>query len=385
MSESSSAPRYAPGVLDERDLERIRGEADRATSRPCSSGLRPDGKLAEPLTQFSDDELAAVFPQLGDDELLASWPSSTGRDVDAALPAARRDLIGLSDRELAERGRHVDEAKRGAINAEANRRRLLAEVFPDGWLAADLSNVGNDVLGWAIRYARAEDVERIADELDRRYPPAQVPDTFHGAHTIEGRLADRAATAEAFGDVPDPDEWGHLADDHDPYAGMSATERWIAERTDAAEEQRTARTPASRSAKCIESTSTPCGWTPRTSCADTCSTARPRRQASPPSACGRGRRTSPTPEPRMISKRGGKTIRRLPLQSTQTRSPAYSAKPQKPLGSRAMRSRTSPRGRWCRCRAAEYVRMVNAGADAGRDHAPITSCPYGKGDPRQGW
>jgi hypothetical protein len=242
MSDEQLGAAMRPGVLDQRDLDRIRGQADRRDEQALLGRLRPDGKLAEPLTQFSDDELAAAFGHLGDDELLRVMSELDRRDVDAALPAARRDLIGLSDRELAERGRHVDAAERGAINAEAHRRRLLAEVFPDGRLAADLSNVGDDALGWALRYARAEDVERIADELDRRYPPAEVPDTFHGAHTIEGQLADRATTAEAFSDVPDPDEWGHLADDYDPYAGMSATERWIAEREDAAEAQRTAYT-----------------------------------------------------------------------------------------------------------------------------------------------
>jgi ribosome modulation factor len=33
----------------------------------------------------------------------------------------------------------------------------------------------------------------------------------------------------------------------------------------------------------------------------------------------------------------------------------------------------------------EYVRIINAGADAGRARAPISACPYGKGDPRQSW
>ncbi|QKW54680.1 phage capsid protein [Streptomyces buecherae] len=228
-------------ALDRRDRDRMRSEADRRDEAELLDRLRPDGRLAEPLTQFSDDELAAAFPHLGDDELLRVVAELDRRDVDAALPAARRDLIGLSDRELAARARNADEAERAEIAAEANRRRLLAEVFPGGQLAADLPTIGDDVLGWAIRYATPEDVERIADELDRRYPPAPLPEAA-GAHTIEGQLADRAAIDEALAPAAEPDDWGSLALDHDPYAGMTAAERWVAEREDAAAAQRTAYT-----------------------------------------------------------------------------------------------------------------------------------------------
>ncbi|MGC9541595.1 phage minor capsid protein [Streptomyces sp. UG1] len=229
-----------PGVLDQRDLDRIEAEADQRDEAELLSRLRPDGtRLAEPLTQFSDDELARAFPHLGDDELLRVMAELDRRDVDAALPAARRDLIGLSDRELAARARNVDEAERVEIAAEANRRRLLAKVFPDGRLAEDLSTVGDDVLGWAIRYATPEDVERIADELDRRYPPAPLPEAV-GAHTVEGQLADRAAINEALAPAEEPDAWNGLSVDW--YAGMSATERWIAEREYADLQMRTAYT-----------------------------------------------------------------------------------------------------------------------------------------------
>ncbi|WP_432110793.1 phage minor capsid protein [Streptomyces sp. YPW6] len=230
-----------PGVLDQRDLDRIRGEADQRDEAELLARLRPDGRLAEPLTQFSDDELARAFPHLGDDELLRVMAELDRRDVDATLPTARRDLIGLSDRELAARARHVDEAERSEIAAESNRRRLLAAVFPDGRLAEDLTGFGDDVLGWAIRYACPEDVERIADELDRRYPPAPLPEAA-GAHTVEGQLADRAAIDEALAPAEGPDEWGSLALDDDRYAGMTAAERWIAEREYEAEQQRTAYT-----------------------------------------------------------------------------------------------------------------------------------------------
>jgi hypothetical protein len=241
MGDEQLGAAIRPGVLDQRDLDRIRAESDRRDEAELLARLRPDGQLAEPLSQFSDDELAAAFPHLGDDELLHVMAELDRRDVDAALPAARRDLIGLSERELAERARHVNDAERAEIAAEANRRRLLAEVFPDGRLAEDLSPLGDDVLGWAIRYARPEEAERIADEFDRRYPPTPLPEAA-GAHTVEGQLADRAAIDEALAPAESPDEWGSLALDEDPYAGMTATERWIAEREYDAEQQRTAYT-----------------------------------------------------------------------------------------------------------------------------------------------
>ncbi|MEU3613126.1 phage minor capsid protein [Streptomyces sp. NPDC006872] len=241
MGDEQLGAAIRPGVLDQRDLDRIRAESDRRDEAELLARLRPAGRLAEPLTQFSDDELAAVFAHLGDDELLRVMAELDRRDVDAALPAARRDLIGLSERELAERARHVDDTERAEIAAEANRRRLLAEVFPDGRLAEDLSQLGDDVLGWAIRYARPEDAERIADEFDRRYPPPPLPEAA-GAHTVEGQLADRAAIDEALAPAESPDDWGALALDEDPYAGMTATERWIAEREYQAEQQRTAYT-----------------------------------------------------------------------------------------------------------------------------------------------
>lgn len=230
-----------PGVLDQRDLDRIRNETDRRDEHELLDRVRPEGKLAGNLTQFSDDELAGALGHLRDDEVLRVAAELDRRDVDAALPAARRDLISMSDQDLAARARHVDDTERAAVNAEARRRRLLADTFPGGRLAQDLTALGDDVLGWAIRYANPGDAVRIADEFDRRYPPAPAP-AAHGAHTVAGQLADRAALDETLAPAASPDEWGHLALDADPYAGMTATERWIAEREYEAASQRTAYT-----------------------------------------------------------------------------------------------------------------------------------------------
>ncbi|MEF3114494.1 phage minor capsid protein [Streptomyces chrestomyceticus] len=241
MSDEQLAVAHGSGHLDERDERRIGAEADRRDEHDLLAQVRPHGRLADDLTEFGDDDLARVLPHLGDVEVLRVAAEMDRRDVAASLPGARRDLIGLSDAQLAARARQADAGELAALAAEADRRDLLRTVFPGGTLAADLSALGDDVLGWALRYGRERDVERIADELDRRYPPAPTTEA-HGAHTVAGQLADRAALDEALAPAAGPDDWAHLALDDDRYAGMSATERWIAEREDAAAAQRTAYT-----------------------------------------------------------------------------------------------------------------------------------------------
>ncbi|GGZ96616.1 hypothetical protein GCM10010329_17290 [Streptomyces spiroverticillatus] len=238
MTDEQLGAAIRPGVLDERDLDRIGSESDRRDEAELLARIRPGGRLADDLVPFSDDELARAAGHLGDDDMLRVMGEMDRRDIDAALPAARRDLIGLSEQELATRARHV-EGDRAAIGAEIHRRRLLADVFPGGRLAADLSAVGDDVLGWAVRYARPDDAARIADELDARYPPAPLPSAA-GARTVEGQLADRAAVDAALEPAAKPDAWNGLSVDW--YAGMSDTERWIAEREYADMQQRTAYT-----------------------------------------------------------------------------------------------------------------------------------------------
>ncbi|MER5783746.1 phage minor capsid protein [Streptomyces mobaraensis] len=241
MGDEQLAVAHGSGHLDDRDERRIGAEADRRDEHDLLARVRPHGRLADDLTEFGDDDLARVLPHLGDDDVLRVAAEMDRRDVAAALPGARRDLVGLSDAQLAARTRTADAAELRALAAEADRRDLLRSVFPGGHLAADLSALGDDVLGWALRYGRERDVERIADDLDRRYPPAS-PAEAHGAHTVAGQLADRAALDEALAPAAGPDDWAHLALDDDRYAGLSAAERWVAEREDAAAAQRTAYT-----------------------------------------------------------------------------------------------------------------------------------------------
>ncbi|MGW7413424.1 phage minor capsid protein [Streptomyces sp. NPDC054863] len=227
-----------PGVLDGRDLDRIRAEGDRRDEQALLDRVRPQGRLVDDLTPFSDDELARISARLGDEDMLRVMAEMDRRDVDAAMPGIRRDLVGMSEQELAQRARNV-EGDQTAIGAEVHRRRLLAELFPGGRLAADLSALGDDVIVWGVRYAAPDDAARIAAVIDRRYP-APPPPASNGA-TVADTLANRAALDNALRPVrlddpppADPDEWGAYGRDiekgPDGTAHMSATERWAYEK-----------------------------------------------------------------------------------------------------------------------------------------------------------
>ncbi|MEV0413947.1 phage minor capsid protein [Streptomyces sp. NPDC050448] len=238
MTDEQLGAAIRPGVLDQRDLDRIRGEAKRRDDQVLLDRIRPQGQLVENLSQFSDDELAAVAVHLGDDDMLRIMGEMDRRDIDAAMPGIRPDFVGMSERDLAARARSVPE-DRAAIGAEFHRRAALENLLPAGRLAADLSALGDDLLVWGVRYASPEDAARIAAEIDRRYP-APPPPAPAGARVAD-TLATRAALDEAMqpvrlDDAPpaDPDEWGAYGRDlekgPDGTEHMSAVERWAYER-----------------------------------------------------------------------------------------------------------------------------------------------------------
>lgn len=160
------------------------------------------------------------------------------RDIDAAMPGIRRDLVGMSERDLATRARHVPE-DRAAIGAEIHRRAALEILLPAGNLAADLSALGDDLLVWGVRYVSPEDAARIAAEIDRRYPvpPPPAPAGARVADTLATRAALDENVQPLRLDDPapaDPDEWGAYGRDlergPDGTEHMSAAERWAYER-----------------------------------------------------------------------------------------------------------------------------------------------------------
>ncbi|MDX3831383.1 phage minor capsid protein [Streptomyces europaeiscabiei] len=242
MSDEQLGAAMRSGALDARDFARVEAEADRRDHIALMDRVRPGGQLTNDLTGFSDDELGRALRDVPSADALRIAAEMDRRDLDAGLPGIDRTLVGMSDEQLGMRAAQASGEDLARIAAEAERRQLLATVFPSGQLAADLSAVGDEVLGWAMRYADAEQAARIAAELDRRYPPEPLPSAA-GAHTVAGQLADRAALDEALGPLSAVDDWARLADElPDPYAGMTATERWIAEREAAQEAARSAYT-----------------------------------------------------------------------------------------------------------------------------------------------
>ncbi|MGW3442183.1 phage minor capsid protein [Streptomyces sp. NPDC001076] len=230
MSDQQLGAAMRSGALDERDFARVQQEADRRDQVALMDRIRPLGRLIDDLTGFSDTELGRALRDLDPAQALRVAAEMDRRDLDAGLPDVDRALVGMSDEQLGARAAHVTGEDLAAVAAEADRRELLATVFPGGTLASDLSGIGDDVLGWAMRYADETSAARIAAEMDRRYPPEPLP-AAAGAHTVEGQLADRAALDEALSPLGPIDDWSHLVDDlPDPYAGMTSTERWIAER-----------------------------------------------------------------------------------------------------------------------------------------------------------
>lgn len=242
MSDEQLGAAMRSGALDAPAFARVEAEADRRDHAALMDRVRPGGRLTDDLTGFSNDELGRALRDVPSADALRIAAEMDRRDIDAGLPGIDRTLVGMSDEQLGMRAAQASGEDLARIAAEADRRQLLAEVFPGGQLAADLSTVGDEVLGWAMRYADADQAARIAAEIDRRYPPEPLPPAA-GAHTVAGQLADRAALDEALGPLGAVDDWAHLADElPDPYAGMTATERWIAEREAAQEAARGAYT-----------------------------------------------------------------------------------------------------------------------------------------------
>ncbi|MFD7738407.1 phage minor capsid protein [Streptomyces sp. MJM8645] len=229
MSDEQLGAALRHGSLDKRDRAKIEAETNRRDEQALLDRVRPGGRMAD-LVEFSDDELARALPMLGDSDVLRVAAELDRRDIDAALPGARRDLIAMSERQLAERSRHASGDELAALAAEADRRQLLAELLPGGRLLADLSQVADDRLGWALRYTDPDGAARIAAELDRRYPVDPPPAA--AGRGVEAQLADRAALDGALRPGSRMDDWSWVdqAPDEHPWDRLPAAERWLAER-----------------------------------------------------------------------------------------------------------------------------------------------------------
>lgn len=226
MSDDDLAAAMRSNLLDNRARARIEQEADRRDMADLLDRAAPGGTLAEDLTALSDTELGRIIGHVDDADAIRIAAELDRRDLAARLPGVRADLVGLSDDDLATRVRNAlahgtDDVT--ALAAEAHRRDLLAQLFPGGTLAADLTAVGDDALAWAMQYASADELARIAAEMDRR-DPIELPAPAATGDAVADLLADRDALAWAMRPAPDPEQWGNLADADD-----DRDEAWWAE------------------------------------------------------------------------------------------------------------------------------------------------------------
>ncbi|MFB6846214.1 phage minor capsid protein [Streptomyces sp. NPDC056373] len=206
--------------LDDRARARIEAELDRRDLEQLLDRAAPGGQLVDDLLALSDDDLARVWPHVDEADQLRIMAETDRRDRAGQLPAARPDLVGLSDDQLAARYRdagHGPEA--AAIAAEAARRDLLARFFPGGQLLDDLAELGEDDLAWCMQYATAAELDRIAAEFDRR-EAVELPAPADTGNAVDDLLADRDALADAMAPAPDPEQWGALAEDDEFWGGV---------------------------------------------------------------------------------------------------------------------------------------------------------------------
>jgi hypothetical protein len=215
MSDDDLAAAMRSTLLDDRARRRIEQEADRRDAAALLDRAAPGGRLADDLTVFSDDELGRILAHVDTTDALRIAAEMNRRDVAARLPGVRADLVGLSDDVLAARVREAlahgtDDV--AALAAEAHRRDMLADLFPGGTLAADLTAVGDDALAWAMQYADSSEILRIAAEMDRR-EPVDLPPPADTGNSVADLLVDRAALADVLDPAPVPERWGEYADD----------------------------------------------------------------------------------------------------------------------------------------------------------------------------
>ncbi|WP_432180566.1 hypothetical protein [Streptomyces sp. NBC_00063] len=142
MSDTQFGQAMRSGALDECDFARVRAEVDRRDHAALLDRIPPAGSST---TSLASPTTSSAAPY-------STW--------------------GRRKRFVSPRKASASAEQLAAIAAEADRRQILAALFPAGQLAADLAPFGDDMLGWAMRYSDEHSAARIAAEFDRRYPPA---------------------------------------------------------------------------------------------------------------------------------------------------------------------------------------------------------------------
>ncbi|MGW3711355.1 phage minor capsid protein [Streptomyces albogriseolus] len=224
MTDDDLAAAMRSTLLDERARARVEAEADRRDMTALLDRAAPGGRLADDLATLSDTELGRIIGHVDDTDAIRIAAEMDRRDLAARLPGVRADLVGLSDDDLAARVRHAlahgtDEV--AELAAEAHRRDLLAGLFPGGTLAGDLAAVGDDALAWAMQYANADELARIAAEMDRR-DAIELPPPAVTGDAVADLLTNRDALADAMDPAPDPERWGEFVDDDALFTALRA-------------------------------------------------------------------------------------------------------------------------------------------------------------------
>ncbi|MFD7068491.1 phage minor capsid protein [Streptomyces sp. NPDC059913] len=153
----------------------------------------------------------------------SNLPTTYTRPADDVMQAARvragddATLREMSDEQLALATRPgvLDERSLARVESEADRRDaadLRASVFPEGRLLADLSGTGDEVLAWAQQHANDDELLRIADELDRRYPGPMPEYPLPMGDDVDDVLAASAALDDALAPGAPPSQWQQYAD-----------------------------------------------------------------------------------------------------------------------------------------------------------------------------
>ncbi|MER7750388.1 phage capsid protein, partial [Streptomyces bacillaris] len=183
-------------LADHPDLRRNRvREQEGAGNLPPEQRTPARGQEAQQRPEVTPEQLDAARVWSGDDRTMREM---TDEQLAGAVRAGPMDARALA-----------------RVEAEADRRDLderADRLFPGGHLARDLADVGDDDLAWAMQHATAEELLRIAAEMDRR-DGIELPPPASTGNAVDDLLADRDALAEAMSPAPDPAGWGALADD----------------------------------------------------------------------------------------------------------------------------------------------------------------------------
>ncbi|MCM2420299.1 phage minor capsid protein [Streptomyces sp. RKAG293] len=218
---------YEAGQRQRAIERRIRQYKQRAAASVIPEGKRAaeakvrqwQGAMRDHLTAHPDLRRLRHREQPGASNLPTKLTAPPDDVLQAARVRAGDDvtLRELSDEQLAGALRPgvLDDQDVARIAGEADRRDaadLRAAVFPDGRLLDDLTRPGDDVLAWAQQHATDDELLRIAEELDRRYP-GPIPDyPLPTGDDVDDVLAASAALDDALAPGAPPTQWGQYAD-----------------------------------------------------------------------------------------------------------------------------------------------------------------------------